>query len=483
MKDRYDVIIIGAGIGGLVCGCYLAKSGAKVLIIEQHDKPGGYCTSFKRKGYAFDVGVHYLGAGRSGGELGNIFNELSIYKRLVLRRIDPCDKVILPEHSFRIRSDHKESIEEIKRAFYYENNAIDDFFNFITTKDFYKLYSICKNITFKELLDQYFSNYKLKSALSVLLGNIGLPASKVAAISAAALYREFILDPGYYPEGGMQAFADALAEIFQEYGGAIVYNERVNKIVTENYRVARVNIEDNSFETRYVVSNADATETFEELLDIECPAAIARLNTMEPSFSAFAVYLGVKLPVENILIDKCSTWYFTTYDIETCYGSPMHNFTSKVPNYVVCIFPSFHNSSEVSKSKFSMILFSAASYMTKVFWENNKKAFADKMINMVASGLIKDLSNNIEVTDIATPHTFNRYTSNYNGALYGWACTVKQINEDSFPQETLIKNLILVGHWCTNGVGQGGISEVIYSGRKASKIIIKQLADRNSILA
>ena len=49
--NKYDVIIIGAGIGGLTCGCYLAKAGLKVLIIEQHNKPGGYCTSFERKGY------------------------------------------------------------------------------------------------------------------------------------------------------------------------------------------------------------------------------------------------------------------------------------------------------------------------------------------------------------------------------------------------------------------------------------------------
>ena len=60
-KNKYDVIIIGAGISGLVCGCYLAKAGMKVLIVEQHDKPGGYCTSFKRQGFTFDAAAHTLG--------------------------------------------------------------------------------------------------------------------------------------------------------------------------------------------------------------------------------------------------------------------------------------------------------------------------------------------------------------------------------------------------------------------------------------
>ncbi len=56
-KDEYDVIIIGAGIGGLTCGCYLAKAGMKVLIVEQHSKVGGCCTSFKRKGFTFDATI------------------------------------------------------------------------------------------------------------------------------------------------------------------------------------------------------------------------------------------------------------------------------------------------------------------------------------------------------------------------------------------------------------------------------------------
>lgn len=58
--DAYDAVIIGAGIGGLVCGCYLAKAGMKVLIAEHHHKPGGYCTSFKRRGFTFDAAAHSL---------------------------------------------------------------------------------------------------------------------------------------------------------------------------------------------------------------------------------------------------------------------------------------------------------------------------------------------------------------------------------------------------------------------------------------
>ncbi len=86
-EDKYDVVIIGAGIGGLVCGCYLAKAGLKVLIVEQHYKPGGYCTSFERGGYTFDVGVHYLGSCRErDGVIYNILQDLSLLNKIKLSK-------------------------------------------------------------------------------------------------------------------------------------------------------------------------------------------------------------------------------------------------------------------------------------------------------------------------------------------------------------------------------------------------------------
>src|SRR4030042_1912235 len=123
-EDKYDVVIIGAGIGGLVCGCYLAKAGLKVLIVEQHYKPGGYCTSFKRKGYTFDVGVHYLGSCREKD--GVIYNIL---------------------------------------------------------QDLLSLVSKTKSLNFDKFLDTFFLNYKLKTILSIPIGNLGIPPSKASALA------------------------------------------------------------------------------------------------------------------------------------------------------------------------------------------------------------------------------------------------------------------------------------------------------------
>ena len=95
-KYDYDTIIIGAGIGGLVCGCYLAKAGLKTLIIEKGILPGGYCTSFKRKGYRFDTSVHYIG-GVKTGVLSKILEDIKIGKDLKFNQLDPSDKIIMPD--------------------------------------------------------------------------------------------------------------------------------------------------------------------------------------------------------------------------------------------------------------------------------------------------------------------------------------------------------------------------------------------------
>lgn len=94
--DTYDAVIIGAGISGLVCGCFLAKAGMKVLIAEQHFKPGGYCTSFKRNGFTFDAAAHSFGSYRAGGIMNKVLEDLNLSDRIKIKRYDPSDIIISP---------------------------------------------------------------------------------------------------------------------------------------------------------------------------------------------------------------------------------------------------------------------------------------------------------------------------------------------------------------------------------------------------
>src|SRR5574341_1519039 len=161
-NDKYDAVIIGAGMGGLVCGCYLAKAGMKVLIAEQHHKPGGYCTSFKRQGFTFDAAAHSLGALRQGGIVRTVFNDLGLDKRVKITRYDPSDIVISPDYKISFWADLNKTIDNFQQTFPKEIANIKNFFSLLLNPAPVSFARI-RSWTFKNLLDKYFTDEKLKS--------------------------------------------------------------------------------------------------------------------------------------------------------------------------------------------------------------------------------------------------------------------------------------------------------------------------------
>ncbi|MDL1920918.1 FAD-dependent oxidoreductase, partial [Chloroflexi bacterium CFX5] len=85
----YDAIIIGSGAGGLTAALALARAGKKVLVLEQHDRPGGWTHSFTLNGYRFSPGVHYIGALQEGGGLRRIYDGLDVSQDLAFVELNP----------------------------------------------------------------------------------------------------------------------------------------------------------------------------------------------------------------------------------------------------------------------------------------------------------------------------------------------------------------------------------------------------------
>lgn len=472
--EKYDVVIIGAGIGGLVCGCYLAKEGLKVLIIEQHNKAGGYCTSFERKGYRFDVGVHYLGSFKRG-VLRKILDELNI--KLEVNKIDPCDKIIMPDNITYVRPDPSDTLREFKKSFPKESKNIDRFFDFILKNSAYSFYRKTKNSTFSELLNGFFKDYRIKATINVLLGNVGMSAKIAAAASSIVFFREYILDGGYYPIGGMQAFPNALVKKYYSFGGHMHLFKRVKKIITKNKYKKIILSDGKKIISNIVVSNVDATETFEHLLDVKSKES-SRIGHLIPSPSMFLVYLGLNVNLSSMLKDKANIWYFTTYDVDKVYSYMSNNVVKNKLQFILCSFPSSHDTNLDDINRSTAIIFILAPFKTKLFWNKYKDELAEKMINKL-SELIKNISSYIEVKVYATPFTFYKYTSNRNGSFVGWLSNLKQSNLFFLPQKTSIDKLYLVGHWSSMGYpGCGGIPNVSYSGRRGAMLILKDLGKK-----
>ena len=468
--EKYDVVIIGAGIGGLVCGCYLAKAGLKVLIVEKNDKPGGYCSSFERDGYRFDVGVIGLENCHRKNIVGRIMEDLNLNKYITMRRMNPGDVVLLPRYKICIWNNINQTIEEFTKNFPTESNRIREFFVFLKKASYQELYKKFKSYTLKKVLDEYFKNEELKCVFKGISALLGQYPSVASALPSFLMYKGFFLDGGYYPQGGMQNFTEGLAECFIEYGGEIMLSCKVKKIIIKNKTAKGVILENKKIiNSKFIVAACDARQVFLKMIERDNVPnrLINKIYRLFPTLSPFMIFLKMKRKLQLKYIAKY--WCSFTYDIDKSFKDLYKGKKILLEDLVAIAVPSSYGRKDSFsyKEKESVCILTYARYMNKKYWKENKKKLAKKIIEKCKS-IIGNVHNN-EV-EIATPFTYYRFTLNYHGAACGWLYTPQHITNHIFlTSRTPVKNLFLAGQWVFHGFG---VTRVALSGYHIAKIII-----------
>src|SRR5688572_19626751 len=274
-KPAYDAIVIGAGVGGLICANLLARDGLRVLLVEQHYMVGGYCSTFRRKGFTFDAATHFYPLlGNPLTITGSILDRLGSRTRWI--KMDPVDHFHFPDGSrFSVSADFGEYMDELKATFPHERQAIEKFFEVVREAYLYGLLYFfrgrqadrlepLKSLSVRDALDRQFHDRKLKLLLAADCAHWGSPPSRTSFVFDSMLRLSYFLG-NYYPEGGSQVFADDLAARFEERGGHILMKSRVTRIVVEGDAATGVEIETGLGAGRHrvrvraghVVSNAD----------------------------------------------------------------------------------------------------------------------------------------------------------------------------------------------------------------------------------
>jgi len=473
----YDAIIIGAGVGGLVCANLLARSGLKVLLIEQHFMVGGYCSTFRRNQYTFDAATHFYPLlGNPATITGALLLELGITTEWI--KMDPVDCFHFPDNSsFSVSADFNTYLSKLKAEFPEEACNIDNFFALVRKTYLMGLMRYFRDVnterlapyqqlTLRDVLQKHFRNEKLRLLLTGDIGHWGSPPSRTSFVFDSMLRLAYFLG-NYYPRGGSQVFVDELAQRFEEAGGHILMSSLVKRILVENHTACGVEVETGSLRHKVlkqisagvVISNADLCHTLEHLIGSELldPDYLACIKQLRPTLPCFLIHMGLK-DISLAELRRVEGYHWSCWDAERVATNAFKVFLPTA--YDPSIAPA--GGQTVIIQKVTQVDFDSTQDWTA------HKAAVEKYVFQSLERCIPDLPSKIVVKLTASAYTSYRYTLNHRGAMLGWEMAPDQLGENRPSIQGPFKNLYFVGHWIQPG---GGITPVMISAMQAAKRI------------
>ena len=209
---KYDIVIIGAGLGGLTAGAKLAKEGKKVLLVEQHNIPGGCATTFKRKDYLLEVGLHEMDGLHKKDLKVRIFRDLDVFNRIDFLKVPEFYRFLYKDYDIVIPHDPEEAKKVLLANFPEEEEAIDAYFYQIqNAKKISRKSENSEEKNLGEFLDSITKNNDLKLAL---LGNLGYFHDDPYSLSLSyysMAQGSYYSGGGYFIKGGSQKLSDHLS--------------------------------------------------------------------------------------------------------------------------------------------------------------------------------------------------------------------------------------------------------------------------------
>jgi all-trans-retinol 13,14-reductase len=490
--QNFDAVIIGSGLGGLSCAAAFARQGFKPLVLEQHSKPGGYATTFQRPGgFVFDVSLHSTTVGERGG-IHNLIPGFPEIKDVEFVPHHDLYRVIYPDHDITVPiKDLQAYIKTLVGHFPAEKQGIEEIFkdmqgllkdvnkisaaqgqvdmsNFPTEYPFlFKAF----NKTWGDMIDVRIKDPKLKTIISSLWGYYGLPPSKLSSFYYALPTIGYLTWGGYYPKGKSQKISDAFVTFIEDHGGKVLLQKRVEQILVKDNTAYGVKTADGkTYNGKVVVSNANAVDTFHNMIDNKdsLKQLFARMEKFSVSLSSFLVFLGLnKDLIGETGLKDTEIFYNTGYDIEADYEDSLKANLENM-GFGLTLYDNLYDAySPEGKNTIGIIVLQGYDHWEQFaedYWKGNKEAYrkekermAEILIQKVENTLLPGLSDAIAVKEIGTPLTNIRYTSNYRGAIYGWDQTLDNSGNRRFPHTTPIKNLYLSGAWTSPGHGYGAV--------------------------
>ena len=514
ISDKYDAIIIGSGISGLCSAVLLGIEGKKVLVLEKHFKIGGYTHTFKRDGYEWDVGIHYIGGvHRKKSFSRRLFDKITENNLKWNKTDDNYDRIIFPDKSYDFIAPKSKFIESMKNHFPDESSNIDKYietvlginkcmFKFFAakslsgvkelflhkylSKDFLK-YS---NKTTYEALSQITSNEKLIGVLTGQWGDHGLPPKQSSFAMHCAIAGHY-LDGANYPVGGSRMISESIAPVIDKYGGQIFISTGVDSINIVNGKCKGVVLDNgDKIDSDYVISSAGIQNTLNKFLRNEDSLSSYRdnLNLVQPSFGHACLYVGFDKPAKYLGIKNTNLWIYPGYDHDTNTGNYMNDETQEFP----VTYVSFASSKDPSwddehPGTATLEAIVPTNFNNFKKWEQNpwkgrgddyeeyKEVFSSRIISKIYEHC-PHLKDKISYHELSSPLSTRDMAHYEFGELYGADHSPSRFQQKWLKPKTPVKNLYMTGQDITTvGLPSSLMSGVLTCSSMLKKNLFKTI--------
>ncbi len=499
MND-FEAVVIGAGLGGISSAASLAKAGKKVLLLEKHNVPGGYATSFIRGRYEFEVALHGLsGLGNKDdqGPIWKLLNANDVAQKVDFLHIPELFKGYYPDFELTLPIGRENHEYTLYQQFPREKEGIGKFMSimfefadqalkanrigmkavmqdptpFSTLTAYY-------GKTLEQVLNPLVKDEKARAVLGQTWGYYALPPSKLSFLIYTLGMVSYIRFGMAHIRGTSQALSQGFIDAVEDNGGKVWLNNGAKRILTSRGRVSGVVTEDGTeVSTRYVVCNANPFAVALHLLghDKVPQWYLKRLGAWNSGASTFNVYMGVDCDSKKLGFNVHENFINVSYDLNRQYAN-MKESVDFEPDGISLTSFSVLDKTVAPAGASSMVITSIAyakpwMKLKPEEYHQAKNRLAAKMIKL-AEKAAPDLSKHIEVVEVATPLTNMRFTGNPGGSIVGFDENYQGTGNDHMPQRGPVEGLYFAGAWVNIG---GGFEPCIASGALAARQVIKDM--------